>query len=105
MDLELVGKVAIVTGGASGGLGENMAVRLLEEGCRVMVADRNAQKNAELVERLAPVGEVAGHVSDVSTEFASSSRSASSSSHWRSAVDGASSSLRACRASAASDDS
>ena len=68
MDLELVGKVAIVTGGASGGLGENMAVRLLEEGCRVMVADRNAQRNAELVARLAPLGEVAGHVSDVSTE-------------------------------------
>ena len=68
MDLELVGKVAIVTWGASGGLGENMAVRLLEEGCRVMVADRNAQRNAELVARLAPLGEVAGHVSDVSTE-------------------------------------
>ena len=33
MDLGLVGKVAIVTGGASGGLGENMAARLLEEGC------------------------------------------------------------------------
>jgi len=68
MDLELVGKVAIVTGGASGGLGENMAARLLEEGCRVLVADRNAERNAELVARLAPLGEVAGHVSDVSTE-------------------------------------
>ena len=68
MDLELAGKVAIVTGGASGGLGENMAARLLEEGCRVMVADRNAERNAELVARLAPLGEVAGHVSDVSTE-------------------------------------
>ena len=67
MDLELDGKVAIVTGGASGGLGENMAARLLEEGCKVMVADRNAGRNAELVERLAPLGDVAGHVSDVST--------------------------------------
>lgn len=67
MDLQLGGKVAIVTGGASGGLGENMAARLLEEGCRVMVADRNAERNAELVERLAPLGDVAGHVSDVST--------------------------------------
>src|SRR4051812_21049882 len=67
MDLELGGKVAIVTGGASGGLGENMAARLLEEGSRVMVADRNAARNAELVARLAPLGEVAGHVSDVST--------------------------------------
>jgi 3-oxoacyl-[acyl-carrier protein] reductase len=67
MDLGLVGKVAIVTGGASGGLGENMAVRLLEEGCRVLVADRNAQRNGELVERLSPLGEVVGHVADVST--------------------------------------
>jgi NAD(P)-dependent dehydrogenase (short-subunit alcohol dehydrogenase family) len=68
MDLELGGKVAIVTGGASRGLGENMAVRLLEEGCRVMVADRDADRNAELVARLAPLGEVAGHVADVSTD-------------------------------------
>ena len=67
MDLELGGKVAIVTGGASGGLGENMAARLLEEGCQVVVADRNAERNAELVDRLAPLGEVAGHVADVST--------------------------------------
>jgi 3-oxoacyl-[acyl-carrier protein] reductase len=68
MDLELVGKVAIVTGGASGGLGETMAVRLLEEGCRVMVADLDAEQSGRLVERLAPLGEVAGHVSDVSAE-------------------------------------
>jgi 3-oxoacyl-[acyl-carrier protein] reductase len=66
MDLELGGKVAIVTGGASGGLGENMAARLLEEGCKVVVADRNAERNADLVARLAPLGEVAGHVCDVS---------------------------------------
>jgi 3-oxoacyl-[acyl-carrier protein] reductase len=67
MDLELVGKVAIVTGGAAGGLGEAMAERLMEEGARVMVADRNASKNGELVERLSPLGEIAGHVTDVST--------------------------------------
>ena len=66
MDLELTGKVAIVTGGASGGLGENMAVRLLEEGCKVVAADLDAAANAALVERLAPFGEVAGHVSDIS---------------------------------------
>jgi 3-oxoacyl-[acyl-carrier protein] reductase len=66
MDLELVGKVAIVTGGASGGLGENMAARLLEEGCKVVVADRNAGRNADLVDRLSPLGEVLGHVADVS---------------------------------------
>jgi 3-oxoacyl-[acyl-carrier protein] reductase len=66
MDLELAGKVAIVTGGASGGLGENMAARLLEEGCKVVVADRNAAGNDELVGRLAPLGDVAGQVADVS---------------------------------------
>jgi NAD(P)-dependent dehydrogenase (short-subunit alcohol dehydrogenase family) len=66
MDLELVGKVAIVTGGASGGLGENMAARLLEEGCKVVVADRNAGRNTDLVDRLSPLGEVVGHVADVS---------------------------------------
>ena len=68
MDLELVGKVAIVTGGAWGGLEENIAVRLIEEGCRVMVADHNAERTPPLVARLAPIGEVAGHVADVSTE-------------------------------------
>jgi 3-oxoacyl-[acyl-carrier protein] reductase len=68
MDLGLGGKVAIVTGGASGGLGENMAARLLQEGCRVMVADRHAGRNAELVARLAPFGEVAGHAADLSTD-------------------------------------
>jgi NAD(P)-dependent dehydrogenase (short-subunit alcohol dehydrogenase family) len=50
MDLELDGKVAIVTGGASGGLGENMAARSLGEGCRVLVADRDAERNAGLVD-------------------------------------------------------
>ena len=67
MDLELAGKVAIVTGGASGGLGETMAIRLLEEGCRMMVADRDPAKSAALVSRLGSFGEVAGHVADVST--------------------------------------
>jgi NAD(P)-dependent dehydrogenase (short-subunit alcohol dehydrogenase family) len=67
MDLGLAGKVAIVTGGASGGLGETMAVRLLEEGCKVVVADRNAERSRALVERLAPLGEVLGHLADVST--------------------------------------
>jgi 3-oxoacyl-[acyl-carrier protein] reductase len=67
VDLGLRDRVAIVTGGASGGLGEAMAVRLLEEGCRVVVADRNADRNRALVERLTPLGEVLGHVCDVST--------------------------------------
>ena len=52
MDLELVGKVAIVTGGASGGLGESMAAGCSKRAAASMVADRNPQRNAELVERL-----------------------------------------------------
>ena len=66
MDLGLRGKVAIVTGGAGGGLGETMAARLLEEGCRVVVADRNPERSAALVERLAVHGEVHGEIVDVS---------------------------------------
>jgi len=42
-------------------------VRLLEEGCRVVVADRNPERNRALAERLSPLGEVLGHVADVST--------------------------------------
>lgn len=67
MDLGLRDKVAIVTGGAGGGLGETMAVRLLQEGCRVVAADRNPERSAALVERLAAHGEVHGVVADVST--------------------------------------
>ncbi len=67
MDLGLRNKVAIVTGGAGGGLGENMAVRLLEEGCKVVVADRNPERNRALAERLAAYGDVHGVVADVST--------------------------------------
>ena len=67
MDLGLRNKVAIVTGGAGGGLGETMAVRLLEEGCRVVVADRNLERNRALAERLSLFGEVHGVVADVST--------------------------------------
>jgi NAD(P)-dependent dehydrogenase (short-subunit alcohol dehydrogenase family) len=63
MDLELDGKVAIVTGGASGGLGESMAARPPAEGCRVLVADRDAERNAGLVARLSQLGEVSERAS------------------------------------------
>lgn len=62
----LEGKVAIVTGGGSGGLGEAISHRLLEEGARVMVSDLSAEDNQALVERLSAVGEVVGNVADVS---------------------------------------
>lgn len=66
MDLQLAGSVAVVTGAASGGLGEGMLVRLLQEGCRCVAVDRNPERSAALVQRLAPLGEVVGHVADVS---------------------------------------
>lgn len=47
MDLELAGKVAIVTG-ASRGLGRAMAVALAEQGVRVLAAARSAEELAEL---------------------------------------------------------
>ena len=55
MDLRLKGKVAIVTGAASG-FGEGMAKRFAEEGAKVIVADLNA-KGAERV--AAEIGEAA----------------------------------------------
>jgi NAD(P)-dependent dehydrogenase (short-subunit alcohol dehydrogenase family) len=67
MDLGLRDKVAVVTGGASGGLGENIATRLLEEGAKVLAVDLDSAQSRELVHRLAAVGPVAGHVADVST--------------------------------------
>ncbi len=67
MDLGLKDKVAVVTGGASGGLGESIAVRLLEEGARVLAVDLDSGQSRALVHRLAALGPVAGHVADVST--------------------------------------
>ena len=45
MDFQLSGKVAVVTGGASG-IGEAIALQLATEGARVVVLDRNAPKPA-----------------------------------------------------------
>ena len=47
----LEGKVAIVTGGASG-IGEGAAIRLAEEGARVVVADRNVKGAEEVAHRI-----------------------------------------------------
>ena len=49
MDLDLEGKVAIVTGG-SGGIGRGLVSRLAAEGCRVVVATRDEVKGQEVVE-------------------------------------------------------
>ena len=71
MDLGLANRVAVVTGGASGGLGEAMLEALLREGASCVAVDRDPLRNAEVVARLAPRGQILAHVADVSTaEFA-----------------------------------
>jgi 3-oxoacyl-[acyl-carrier protein] reductase len=67
MDLGLADRVAVITGGAGGGLGETIAVRLLEERARVLAVDLEPDGSAALIERLSRVGEAAGHVADLST--------------------------------------
>ena len=61
MDLQLQGKVALVTGGARG-LGEAIVRRLLEEGCRVCALDLDAAKLASLPPEVLPL------VADVTKE-------------------------------------
>ena len=47
----LQGKVAVITGGGSG-IGRAICERFSEEGASVIVADMNAEKGLELVEKL-----------------------------------------------------
>jgi len=61
---ELRGKVAVVTGGASG-IGEGLATALLEEGARVVIADVEEATLRSTVARLGAAGDVAGVVTDV----------------------------------------
>ena len=48
----LTGKVALITGGA-GGLGKAAAIRLDQEGCKIVVADVKEKEGKELVSQLA----------------------------------------------------
>jgi NAD(P)-dependent dehydrogenase (short-subunit alcohol dehydrogenase family) len=67
--MRLQGKVAIITG-ATGGIGEATARRFLEEGARVMLVGRSAQKLRESRERLGPQTSLAHHVAEASDEAA-----------------------------------
>jgi len=62
---ELRGKVAVVTGGASG-LGFGIASSLVDEGARVVLADLDAPALERSAARLAERGEVIGVLTDVS---------------------------------------
>ena len=62
---DLSGKVAVVTGGAAG-IGRGIVGALLDEGCRVVIADIEAPVLDETVAGLADRGDVRGVVTDVS---------------------------------------
>lgn len=62
---DLQGRVAVVTGGASG-IGRGIVEALLEEGARVVIADVEAPALDRAVADLSPRGDVEGLVVDVS---------------------------------------
>jgi 3-oxoacyl-[acyl-carrier protein] reductase/bacilysin biosynthesis oxidoreductase BacG len=70
MDLELRGKVAIVTG-ASRGIGKAVAHSLLNEGCAVAICGRNAERLNAAIGDLSKIGpRVIGVATDVTDEAA-----------------------------------
>ncbi len=72
MDLELTGKVAVVTGSTSG-IGKATALALLMEGAKVVVNGRSKKSVAETVKQLGDYGEVHGVAADLSTRIGASS--------------------------------
>src|SRR3982751_4710663 len=65
----LDGKVAIITG-ATGGIGEATAKRFLDEGAKVMLVGRSAEKLKATSERLAGNGNLATSVAEAADENA-----------------------------------
>jgi 3-oxoacyl-[acyl-carrier protein] reductase len=64
MNLELDGKVALVTGGTSG-IGLAIARRLLEERARVFICGRDGPRLEAALSELKPLGDVGGATADV----------------------------------------
>ena len=64
MEKNLIGKIAVVTGG-SGVLGSNVSQGLLEAGATVLVIGAHQEKVDSAVERLNKYGEVYGLVCNV----------------------------------------
>jgi NAD(P)-dependent dehydrogenase (short-subunit alcohol dehydrogenase family) len=61
---ELNGRVAVITGGASG-IGRALAGDLLREGMKVVIADNAQERIDETLAELAPLGEIIGVATDV----------------------------------------
>ena len=55
MDLNLKGRVAVVTGGAAG-IGEAIASALAAEGCKICIVDRNADAGRQAASIIATSG-------------------------------------------------
>jgi NAD(P)-dependent dehydrogenase (short-subunit alcohol dehydrogenase family) len=55
MDLNLKGRVAVVTGGAAG-IGEAIASVLAAEGCKICIVDRNADTGRQAASTIATSG-------------------------------------------------
>jgi 3-oxoacyl-[acyl-carrier protein] reductase len=58
--IDLKGRVAVVTGGAQG-IGYATSQRLLQSGAKVVIWDIDDAKMAEACQSLAPLGAVSGH--------------------------------------------
>lgn len=67
--IDLNGRVAIVTGGARG-IGYLTAERMLKSGASVAIWDITAERNDEAAKTLSPLGKITGHTVDLTDEAA-----------------------------------